>query len=235
MNNTFIPYIINSYPRSGNHWVRYIVEWFSGQMTLGDKEGEHPKDIKNKMDTPIYKRAKILHMDINKPPIAKKRHFINTWDNKDAKLLLLLRDYKECIPRHLEIGNKYNLNIDNIAVKNQINNYFDIITIYDNWESNKKHVFYEDLIYCSPKFDTTLKELLNFFDIFDQVLYKEFIKNIDYHIKNSIGTLHAKSKTGGKHMHYHAKKLSIEQKQNWNRYITQNYKKYKDNYLKKYE
>ena len=61
-----------SYPRSGNHMVRTLLEYGFGRPTLGCFE--------SRRDTPIYQRAPNLEAGLikitNETPIAYKSHFI---------------------------------------------------------------------------------------------------------------------------------------------------------------
>ena len=65
-------YHLLSYPRSGNHMVRTLLEYGFGRPTLGCFESER--------DTPIYQRApnrrKGLIQITNEAPIGYKSHFI---------------------------------------------------------------------------------------------------------------------------------------------------------------
>jgi hypothetical protein len=75
-----VDFIVLSYPRSGNHWVRYIVEWFSGAPTIGE---ESPQD------TPIYTRTRTPILQNAKEPIAQKRHWLQTGDNEKQLILIV--------------------------------------------------------------------------------------------------------------------------------------------------
>ena len=229
----FIPYILLSYPRSGNHWLRYIVEWFSSRPTLGDKEGEHPNDIINDVDIPIYKRVSIPHVNPHISPIAKKRHFINAWDDKNAKVVLVIRNYKECIVRHMYLGDHTNYDIDNEVVKSSIQNYCSILSCFDNWGSDKVYFYYEDLLLISKSFDKTLKKLLVFLDCYDELMYKEFLHKKEFHKKNSMASLISKTATNGDSVLFHSNNLTDIQK--WVSHIDINYPILKEKYLISYE
>lgn len=230
-----IPYIILSYPRSGNHWTRYIVEWFSLRPTLGNDDGEHEKDRPNPSDKPLFRRVNIPNVDARATPIAKKRHWINDWDSREAKLLLIVRDYRECVVRHLQLSGKSNINIDHTHTKNQLWNYFGSIEKFDTWHSDKLYVHYEDLLIMSKNFETTLERLLNFMDIYDEDMYKDFIRDKEFHKTNSLKTLHATGGTSGDHTKFHSKKLTPQMKQGWNNFIKTNWPKLKEKYVSRYE
>ena len=155
-------YIIASFPRSGNHWVRYIVEWFSKRPTIGD----------GKRDLPIYKKVGLK--GISGKPIAKKRHRIDE-SMHDKKLLLIVRNFMENkdIIDHQTIdyeAHKYHLP----------DVYMGLIEQYDVWPEDKIILYYEDLM--DDPFESIMS-ILEFFKIdSDNVL--NFINDIDIHRHN---------------------------------------------------
>jgi hypothetical protein len=116
-NNT--THILFSYPRSGNTWVRYCVEFFSGRAS-----GTPLNRDRNRRDQPILdtimgeeklKNPMILFKTHELPVVAIRlvRNFsdisnFNTENdkflnfNKDTKMLFLVRNYKDAILSHIK-------------------------------------------------------------------------------------------------------------------------------------
>ena len=80
-------YLLLSYPRSGNTWIRYFIEHVSERPTIGYKE-----NYKN-FDSPLL--CKKYH-----DPIAIKRHGLIKDPVEHDGLILVLRNPKECLLRH---------------------------------------------------------------------------------------------------------------------------------------
>lgn len=74
-------------------------------------------------------------------------------DHEGNKLVLLLRDYKECIASHGGKGR------DGQCAQG---NYWANLNLYHNWSGPKKVVYYEDLM---TQTIGELKELLDFFEL----------------------------------------------------------------------
>ena len=90
-----------SYPRSGNHWVRFIIEFLSNRPTdylLNEDDGPIHKNTfyfrKLEVPSPIHIK--------NKDPIFYKQHDIESHPEvkNDEKVILIIRDPKEAVVRH---------------------------------------------------------------------------------------------------------------------------------------
>ncbi len=158
-----------SHPRSGNHWVRFLVEWFSGRPTLGCL-GNKETDI------PIHKgfndeRDSLKHVDEDSNPILIKAHNISEIINNDMGIIIILRDPKETIVSHWR-----NIN------KERMDQYISLIKLFDEFEGNKKIIYYEDLI-NNPKKEIT--EILDFLNI-NKDRIEEFMEDYEYYFKTSV-------------------------------------------------
>lgn len=123
---------ILSYPRSGRTWITYML------LTLYDLNFLDPETVRNQQTSlengPPY-RCSHLHSDLQ------------TVDRNENKIIVFLRNYKECIRR--------NYNCDtNLAYKSIISNtgqmqlYIGNLEMYDNWSpENRLIIFYEDVIF----------------------------------------------------------------------------------------
>jgi len=137
------PIVITSFPRSGNSLVRFIIESVTGRPTLGDGTPEY----REVHDRPIH--TYIDGMDISGEPVAIKRHFPKDLAEVGESLILVLRDYKECIPSHKsDIWNMQELNneqLDDIFAP-AIEHYVSLVDAFDGWEGRKLLVYYRDLV-----------------------------------------------------------------------------------------
>lgn len=199
-------YII-SYPRSGNHFVRFIVEYLSGRPTLGC----------SKNDVPIYMNDFGEYNPINiidKSPIFKKSH---SSVNSNGKLILILRNYKECLLRH---------NNGNVKLSD-VDGYFKLIQCFNSHKGDKIIISYNDLI---NDVDKVVKQISNFLSTFDRV--GDFIEN-----KNNLISLSKNAKkrawagsVSGDDLRYHQKRYNFD----WSNIDDYIIKKY-DNILEEYE
>lgn len=145
--------ILLSFPRSGNHLIRFFIEYLTGMPTLGC--------VDNLKDHPIFSDyfeldPNILSHVSSDIPICRKAHTAEecTWilqKEKGAKLILITRDPVEAIIAHAErprqdiLGVIYIFRIIKCAI--QIKSIFQfyskfqgekVILRYENWISNDK-------------------------------------------------------------------------------------------------
>lgn len=170
MTNWFI-----SYPRSGNTWLRYCIEYLSKRPTAG-----YPHEIRS-IDEPIGSFLDI-GVDLNREPILRKRHEFPPLE-KDDKAILMLRDPKEAIIRHYKSMPQIQQRQVGIFDE-QVRWYADIIGDYDKITFPKMLVYYEDTI--SKEISVVLKQMCDFLNI-PQTHMPELINNIEKHRQNSIG------------------------------------------------
>lgn len=227
VNNGVSEFLI-SYPRSGSHLTCYFLEMIMNkEIVLGG--GKTPRSLKY----PGYGTKRFSSSSFNKdvPPICKT-HAVKPLHLKlncsQNKLLLILRNYKECIPRRMkEAENDYNidllkksiLDLDDSRVKiYRLNNksgfdlYLEGLIFYDNWEdeSTKLLVHYEDLI-SNPI--ETLKKVFFFlddkFEIPDDLerTINGFLKDSLNRYKKKFGPKHS---SDGKDEIFHSKDYPLE-------------------------
>ena len=118
-----------SYPRSGNHLVRFMIEYISSCPTLGCS----PRDV------PLCENAypnipdilDHVSKDTNRA-IVQKAHKPKFIFEKPSALIILVRDYKECVVQ-------FNKGTD-------LEDYVDILDYYEVFDGPKKCIFYEDLL-----------------------------------------------------------------------------------------
>jgi len=139
--------LLLSYPRSGNHLVRFFMELLTEQPTLGC--------IENPADRPIFQNrfpesipfhisslkdydSHLLYRKIHYPPAVA----IN-------ELIFIVRNPREVLLRNTN----YKVDIT------KYDNYFACIDYYMQYTGRKQLFYYEDLLTDKPKF---INELANF-------------------------------------------------------------------------
>ena len=70
--------VLFSYPRSGNTWLRYIIEVFTGHPSLGNPDSEVD-------DPPIHIRVEGLAVEPDAVPSAVKRHELHHMEEGDEQ------------------------------------------------------------------------------------------------------------------------------------------------------
>ena len=144
--------IILSYPRCGNHLVRFFIELLSELPTFGHKFTKQDVEIyKNKFD----KKIPFNISKYNKDECYQKFHNAPTHIKNINKLIFIVRNPKEVLLNM----NKYKLNIEGNWYSFQ--RYFDDIDYYNNFKGEKLLLFYEDILTDKIKFVNMLYEFLN--------------------------------------------------------------------------
>lgn len=143
--------VLLSYPRSGNHLVRFLIEYFTKFPTKGCKE--------NKLDVPIYQNIFPDNFKINIKNtelfIYNKYHKLN-FSRKVNNLIIIVRPPEEVLIRNIlskktdkiDINIFKNISLDNFTknINKTINIYNNIIKFYLNFNGNKLCLLYNDLI-----------------------------------------------------------------------------------------
>ena len=217
--------LLLSYPRSGNSWVRYCLEYITKTETMEagiyDETKKHEETFKG-----VFKR------DTRIKPFIFKRHFhdeIPDFNVKKDFLIIILRNYKECLPRHL-LNNLKNKKI----LTRETEAYIKNIGLYEKWNNNKLLIYYEDLM---TNFEFTFNRVVDFLTL-DNNRYKKLIENFNYHKEKSIkfySTVSAISVTRGEDLFYHSKKLSPFFRNKLDTYIFKNARLIFTKYLARYQ
>eukprot|EP00750_Incisomonas_marina_P025665 INCI5615.1.p1 GENE.INCI5615.1~~INCI5615.1.p1 ORF type:complete len:684 (-),score=109.88 INCI5615.1:242-2203(-) len=116
-----------SYPRSGNHYLRFITEFITGRPTAGCASGQNYQPALGQdqtLDWPIatvdfrQEEDVFAHVDMTQSYVLAKYHASSrlwttsfrpecplpataTGKSPCPKLLFLVRDFRECVPRHM--------------------------------------------------------------------------------------------------------------------------------------
>ena len=202
--------ILLSYPRSGNHLVRFFIELLSEIPTYGCKD--------NKKDIEIYKNVfpedvPFNISDFNKMDCYFKYH--NPPKNLHVnKLIFIIRNPNEVLLRH----NNYKLNKDSYEY------YFKNIDYYNNHKGKKLLLYYEDIITNKTNFINTLYEFLDI----NKLEKKNYVlSNIDklYNL-SSKGKKRDWNGINSNSTDYYYKKIPESIKEKFDNYINDKLKKY---------
>jgi len=156
-----------SYNRSGNTWVRYILEYLTSQPTWGHEKFAISQRFDN---TPIVLTSTI-------PIIIKRHEIIPDEIKKSDRIVFLLRDYKECI------WNSMDCKYDNF--EKEYKKYVQLLEFFENFKGRKK-LFYYNNIFDDRQFIVTLIHFLRMILNIPNFWLKtnDFIENIKIHKDN---------------------------------------------------
>ena len=160
--------VILSYPRSGNHLVRFFIELLTETPTHG-VIGNRANDIH------IYQNifSDTVPFNINKDPgeydfskLYIKYHKLPIHSWVTGPLIFIVRNPKEVLLRH----NNYKIDKENYDT------YFECLDYFNSFSEKKICFFYEDIVENKINF---VNELYNFLDIKIEDKKDYAIKNID--------------------------------------------------------
>lgn len=204
--------ILLSYPRSGNHLVRFFIELLSETPTFGCKGNERDIEIyKN-----IYPEEVPFNIsDFNKMDCYFKYHSPPKNKNfRPNKLILIIRNPKEVLLR------ASNYKINNYS----FNTYYRNIDYYNNHKGEKLLLYYEDITTNRQNF---INSLYDFLEVNNIEKKKYVLSNIDklYDLsskgENRVwGGIRSKTKD-----HYY-KQIPKSIKEQFDNYINDQFKKY---------
>ena len=202
-----------SYPRSGNHLTRFMIELLTETPTYGCQT--------NALDIPIYQNHFKCEIPFNitntntstKTNTNTKNNYYKYHgpiDDKISNLIFIIRNPREVLLRH----NDYKIN------ERSFNTYFDCIDFYLNFKGRKVMFFYEDIVTNRVEF---INQLYDFLDI-------KITNKLEY-VLNNIDFLYEQSKSGEKRKWGGVNSNSVNFYYN-NPQMTPENKEIFDNYLK---
>uniref|UniRef100_A0A6C0FD38 Sulfotransferase domain-containing protein n=1 Tax=viral metagenome TaxID=1070528 RepID=A0A6C0FD38_9ZZZZ len=209
--------ILLSYPRSGNHLVRFFIELLSEKPTFGCKLS--PQDIE------IYKNKFSENIPFNISNSENKGgcyfkfhgHEDNIENIKINNLILIIRNPKEVLLRH----NNFSMNIKNFDM------YFKDIDIYDNHKGKKLLLYYEDILTDKVTFINTLYDFLEINNT-DKKAYT--IENINKLFNLSLNPNKGCRAWGGNNsngnLDFYYKKIPQSMKPEFDRYLNEKLENY---------
>lgn len=235
---------IIGYPRSGNNWLRFIIEYLTDHQT-----GFQP--LNTEMRRPLHHISELIDSKNKRNnEIIWNTHFLPPQSNLNeivknkGKIILILRNYKECIVRHIvhpkglgKDGFIKNENFPNLINENEnyleLIHYLKLIDFYDKYEGEKEVIYYEDLL-NKDTIRKPLEKLISLLDG-DKEKIEPFIKSFEFLVnesKNFYKRLGGSKSPKGTKLH-HSKCLSLEQKKHLDDTTLEMYP-HLEKYIKKY-
>lgn len=167
-----------SFPRSGNHWCRFILEFFSGMPTQGlsPQDGPIYKNLFKSALSPLgHLRGGggfYIYKTHNNLRSQRERDTAELIERKSELVILLIRDYHECIQSLYE---ERSLNERYFGKKSEIIRwYLDVLLLYERVGARKMYVYYEDLV-LNPR--ETIASILVACGIDNPSLFEYFMRN----------------------------------------------------------
>jgi len=210
-----------SFPRSGNTFTRYCVEYLTQHPTTSAPTYEY-----NENKIPEHKDEKSVLWNIgmedrlkSEKNILVKKHKMYKSEKNKYPMIFVIRNYKEVLIRHY-------IKTDNAKKNIQITdrcNYAQCLIDYDQWRKDKILIYYEDLITDTQN---TIKDIIKFLNQYNEDELQYFMNDIDMHRKNSLKLYdvitnsvnnESRSLTKGKKKLYHSNVLSEEEKKEWDK------------------
>ena len=176
---------ILSYPRSGNHLVRYFVEIMTKRVTLGCIGNE-------KHDTPICCRPGIEYLDIvlKECPVARKSHSASEIKNASNVLFILRNPIDTLVSHHFKDDSSQVLTKN--TAKKGIVDFEKNLNFYDAFRGKKAIVKYEDLVSHSHHLnEKAITAIANMFDVGDESV-SSTLQNYERYRSDSLKSPHRK-------------------------------------------
>ena len=195
--------IVLAYPRSGSHYVRFLIEYATNRPTLGC--------LGNERDVPICHNqfpAPSPLAKVTGTPIAVKSHRagqVRKWlerTREPKRLLLISRNPLECIANHMDHRWTSQTLVENIDWWKR--NYL----LYEEFAGEKTLICYERLL--SPKTRALeIEKLVGFFD-HDSARLRDLLTNIEsLSTISKLGTNRAwKGVRSGDDLAYHQRRVA---------------------------
>ena len=194
--------ILLSFPRSGNHWVRFGIEWMTKRPTLGCDD--NPRDIP--ISKNIFEENPLSEVSVGHPIATKHHYFKPQWHKENVKILCIIRDYRECVFRHAQF-------FDNADIYAHLRNWMVICRNITRFSGEKCIIYYEDLM-SEEKRSDAWHAIGKFFNV-DESTIAEFLSKHDHFSnlsKNATGRDWGGS-ISGKDIKFHQSQISPEQLQ----------------------
>lgn len=152
MNDEILAWHVLSYPRSGNHLVRTLLEFASHRPTMGV--------IESTKDDPIFSRPPNQALNLinikNFKPIGYKSHWLNQVRlvertiSEPKGLIFIQRKMENAIFSHLYRSLRKKLFVSNrliqTSVRDAVNQYLSVVYFYESYNAGPKiKILFEDL------------------------------------------------------------------------------------------
>jgi hypothetical protein len=182
--------ILLSYPRSGSHWTRYVIESITGYRTLGARDGVGPGDTSLWIDTPISSKVHIPK--IRSGVIAIKRHKLRKFEPVGAPIILVVRDPSKAIISHC-----LDWATNPEAINQATLEFIDMVRSAESRTKDIRIVYFEDLVSGDRTIvQAAIQDLMRKLGVvsFEKAL-NCFTSELDTHAKRSLLTLERPTST----------------------------------------
>ena len=179
-----------SFPRSGNHLIRYIIESISGYPTWGASAGLGHRFTSRSPDTAIH--LKVPMKMSSRRAIVVKRHVLHRADDRRMSVLLLVRRPEQAIVSHLG-EHRLDTNLEEF-----IQRFIDMCVSVDAWPSTTSIHYLEDFTQESIEgFHDATERLLGDIHLTDFSLpLSRFTANRTEHFARALWSLERRPKSG---------------------------------------
>jgi len=217
--------LLITYPRSGTHFVCYILEFLTKKTTGIGKKVLFPAGTGD--DNPVIE---VTH---------KGFRGIDDY----TKVILVIRNYKECLIRNLKkFWDKREKDPERVKsfIEGVRNNQAPICLIrnieaFEKYKGDKLLLYYEDLVSDTAR---EIQRLVDFLDLPKDHL-GELLNNIDQHTRNSVKIydkiLTSATKGSAEKLIFHSRDLSLAEKKGFDEYFETRFPLIYCKYLRRYK
>lgn len=208
--------LLASYSRSGTNWFRYVVESLSGRPTPGQ-----------------------VRLHLGTDYILDRAHCAHEVVSRYGRVILLLRDPRECLVRHHQDLWRKSKDVvsflEDETVFQKPSWYISNIAAFDSADVDKLLVYYEDLMSNPEEVIPRVAEFLGL----DVGRAREFSRNLEAVRRRSVSSYtskgHASVTSDKNDPRYHAKRnLTEQQQREFDEYYRLRYPRLWERYLKRY-
>lgn len=225
-------------PRSGSHWFFYCSHFL------------FHKNIHIEDATPLYHHH--YYNSSNEEKIISAHNPYDLCLDRESPhrdlLILLVRNYRECLLRNYENAKNvkeeilYQASLNHLSDNREWvlhlrkNHFFHNLRVYDMWNREKRLiVYYEDLLQAPEK---TLLEIAAFIGATNKEQeVKDFVDYLEEHMEKSLETyanMGYKSQTRGQSFLYHTYRIGMEKSREIDQLVLRYFPHFTEKYLTRY-
>ncbi|MDX8430968.1 MAG: sulfotransferase domain-containing protein [Candidatus Algichlamydia australiensis] len=224
-----------SYPRVGSRWFMYA-------LIFGANRSWRVNHSSKNTDAVLWHNFE-QEVDESKVVLDTSHHrlfFEKEYLRERDKLILILRNYRECLIRHSGVEKVLQM-IHELNTKSggkfSANWYLKNLQFFDDWpEERRLLIYYEDMIQ-NPK--EVFERVATFIDE-DPEVFASFLAHYKEHVAKSLAWRNAKeghvrAQSMGRDLSYHSKRISRKKRQKFDEAVKNNYPDLWEKYLTRYE
>lgn len=217
--------LLISYPRSGTNWIRYVIEYLTNRPTPGENR--------------LVRGHKPWFRLLNGGYIVDRAHNAQSIINNYSKIVLILRNYKECFLRQFQKQRADFNSVSDLLLDENLHTpcswYINNIKAFEEFKGAKKKLYFEDMINKPLEF---IDDLVEFLDLPTKKL-NHLKENLSEHQNNSVGLYTKRGKksftNGNKNnLKLHSSSLSKSQLLEFDNFYLSNFPNITNKYLERY-